>query len=152
MSFLASLSLSDWSAVTICFGFLLMWWGRHICPIEELTGGKFQKLDNVTLRSPKLGLVGRPSRIVKRGRIMIPEDWTMATKLERHHLARIGTYFVLIEEQFGVRPPYGYVIASNLRRYRIRNDEKIRSWVLHMAANIVEEREKFSNEISGTNP
>lgn len=150
MSILASVSLSDWSFVTICVGFILLWWGRRICPIEEVAGGKFQKLDNVTLRSTKLGLVGSPCRIVKRGKIMIPEEWSTATKLERQHLARIGTYFVLIEEQFGVRPPYGYVIASNLRRYRIRNDERIRSWVLHMAANIAEEREKLSNEKTQT--
>lgn len=45
----------------------------------------------------------------------------------------------------------GYVIASNLHRYRIRNDERIRSWVLHMAANIAEEREKLSNEKNQTN-
>ena len=75
---------------------------------------------------------------------MIPEEWSTATKLDRQNLARIGTYFILIEEQFGVRPPYGYVIQPNLRRYRVRNDEKIRSWVNRLVAEIVDEREIFA--------
>lgn len=83
---------------------------------------------------------------------MIPEELSTSTKLERHHLARIGTSFLLIEEVFGVRPPYGYVIQPNLRRYRVRNTGKIRRWVLHLAAHIAEERENFTNEKSGTNP
>ena len=144
MSFLPALLLSDWSVMTIFVGFALMWWGRNICPIEEVAGCKSQILDNVTLRSSKLGLVGRPCRIIKRGRIMIPEEWSTATKLDRQNLARIGTYFILIEEQFGVRPPYGYVIQPNLRRYRVRNDEKIRSWVNRLVAEIVDEREIFA--------
>ncbi len=144
LNLVPQLSDSDWTVLIITAIVFFALFARRIDPSKKMQCRHSQVMVNVCLRSTRLGLVGRPSCIVKRGKVMIPEEWTGSTVLDRHHLSQIGKDFVLIEEQFGVRPPYGYVVQPNLRRYRVRNDKKIRSWVLLEHEKIKQDRARVN--------
>ena len=59
----------------------------------------------------------------------------------------VATYFLLIEEHYGVRPPYGFVVLGNGVRKRIKNTEELREKVLRIAAEIREARLRVEEEI-----
>jgi len=44
-------------------------------------GGKTVSLDRVTLTSRRLGLTGRPDRLIKADKTIIPEEWTTTTAI-----------------------------------------------------------------------
>src|SRR5436305_9234418 len=89
--------------------------------------GKTETLDNVTLFSKEHLLVGRPDRIVRRGEDLIPEEWKSSKNVEPWHVAQLGTYFILIEEHYGVRPTFGVIVTCGGRRKRISNTEELRA-------------------------
>ena len=101
-----------------------------------LSFGKTISHDDLTIRSQALGLVGRPDRIVKRGKYYIPEDKKPSYKVYDTYKAQIGVYLILIEEHYGIRPPYGVVVLGNGRRAKIKNTEKLRAWVLDIVEQI----------------
>src|SRR5204863_360215 len=72
-----------------------------------LGSGETIALDNVTLYSARLKLVGRPDRIVKRGDTYVPEEWKSSKRVSHGHRLQLGVYFILIEEENGVRPQFG---------------------------------------------
>ena len=50
----------------------------------------------------------------------IPEEWKpSASRVYDSHKVQLGTYFILIEEETGIRPPYGYI---SLARGRLLTD------------------------------
>jgi CRISPR-associated exonuclease Cas4 len=112
--------------------------------------GKTVTLDNVTLFSKEHLLVGRPDRIVKRGEDLIPEEWKSSKKVEPWHIAQLGTYFILIEEHYGVRPPFGVIVSGGGRRKRIENTEELRARVLDVARQIREARRRVYDEIAAS--
>src|SRR3954447_4803713 len=78
--------------------------------IRGLAGGTTVALDDATLFSERLMLVGRPDRIVRQGELLIPEEWKPSAKrLYDGHRLQLGCYFILVEEVYGVRPPFGVV-------------------------------------------
>jgi len=54
----------------------------------------------VTLTSFRLGLTGRPDRLIKADGTIIPEEWKSARVLRPWHRAQMGVYFVSVR-----RPP-----------------------------------------------
>jgi hypothetical protein len=42
----------------------------------------------------------------------------------------MGVYFLLDQERFDVRPPYGNVVLRDGTRYRVENDKKLQARVL----------------------
>jgi len=85
--------------------------------------------DDITLRSPTLGLSGKPDRMVlRRGRI-IPEEKKSKPTLYDNYILQLGVYLVLIEELFARRPPYGFVVLGNGQREIIDNTEALRDKV-----------------------
>ena len=92
--------------------------------------------DNVTLSSDELGLIGRPDRIVKRGKYFIPEDKKLTARLFDNHRAQMGVYLILVENHYRIRPPYGIIVLANGKRKKIPNTAKLRAWVLDINANI----------------
>jgi CRISPR-associated exonuclease Cas4 len=104
-------------------------------------------LDDVTLFSKRHQLVGRPDRVVRRGKTLIPEEWKSSKDVQEWHRAQVGVYFLLIEETYGVRPPYGFVVARDGRRERVKNTEELREKVLRIAAEIREARRHVEEEI-----
>jgi CRISPR-associated exonuclease Cas4 len=126
------------AAATACLliGVVLMLGGRRLRQRRGLGEGITAALDNVTLTSRRLGLAGRPDRLVRTGGTVIPEEWKSARTLRPWHRAQMGVYFLLIEDQLGQRPPYGFIVLGDSARHRIDNDEKLRAWVLELAGKI----------------
>ncbi|MFO0849931.1 MAG: Dna2/Cas4 domain-containing protein [Gemmataceae bacterium] len=117
-----------------------------------LGAGETVALDNVTLYSPRLRLVGRPDRVVKRGGHYLPEEWKSSRRVNRGHELQLGTYFLLIEEEYGVRPPFGVVVLGDGSRVRVRNTEALRAEVLSIAARIREQRARLSLPVRVNQP
>ena len=57
---------------------------------------------------------------------------------ERGPRLQLGTYFLLIEEEYGVRPPFGVVVLGDGSRVKVENTERLRSKVLGIAERIRE--------------
>lgn len=114
--------------------------------------GKTVALDNVTLASERLRLVGRPDRIVRRGEQLIPEEWKSAKRVSEGHRLQVGTYLLLIEEAYGVRPPFGVVVLAGGKRVKVENTERLRSEVLRIAERIREHRRAIREQIPVRQP
>jgi hypothetical protein len=63
------------AVLPLLLGLVLVIGGRGMRRRRGLTGGKTVSLDRVTLTSVRLGLTGRPDRLVKRAGTIIPEEW-----------------------------------------------------------------------------
>src|SRR4051794_25946312 len=63
--------------------------------------GETIALDDVVLYSERLKLVGRPDRIIRDGDTLIPEEWKSSKRVNPGHRLQLGTYFILIEEEYG---------------------------------------------------
>jgi CRISPR-associated exonuclease Cas4 len=120
--------------------------GRGLGPGETVA------LDDVTLFSERLKLVGRPDRIVRTDEGLIPEEWKPSKKVYPSHRAQLGAYFLLIEEEYGERPPYGVVVLCDGSRVRVENTEALRLEVLAIAEKLREHRRKIEEEIPVSQP
>ena len=84
--------------------------------------GETVALDDRTLFSERFGLVGRPDRIEQEGEFLIPEEWKpTAKRVYPGHRLQLGAYFILVEEVFRVRPPYGWVVIKDGERVKVEN-------------------------------
>ena len=131
-------------------GLVLVLGGRGMRRRRGLGGGRTVALDNVTLTSRRYGLTGRPDRLIREGETVIPEEWKSARQLRGWHRAQMGVYFLLIEEELGVRPPHGVVVLGDGTRHRIENDALLRAWVLGLAGRIREARKNVTVPIPVT--
>jgi len=134
--------------VFLMLGLAFMLAGRTLRRRVGLGGGKTVSLDRVTLTSRRSGLTGRPDRLIRAGGVIIPEEWKSASKLRPSHRAQMGVYFLLIEEAYRVKPPYGVVVTGDGQRHRIENDANLRAWVLELAQRIREARADLQAPIS----
>lgn len=127
-----------WVAVlaVLLFGLVLVRAGRTLRRPFGLGPGRTVALDNVTLTSRRLGLTGRPDRLVRIEGVVIPEEWKFARRVHDSHRAQLGVYFLLIEEKDGVRPPHGVVVLGDGSRHRVENTEELRAWVVGLADQI----------------
>lgn len=114
--------------------------------------GKTLALDDVTLFSERYGLVGRPDRIVRDGELLIPEEWKSSKRVSERHRLQLGAYFILIEEEYGVRPPHGMVVLGDGSRVEVKNTERLRSTVLEVAEKIRAARRVIRDEIPVRQP
>lgn len=117
-----------------------------------LASGDAVALDDLTLFSERLKLVGRPDRIVRQGGSLIPEEWKSAKRVSRGHRLQLGAYFLLIEEEYGERPPFGVVVLGDGSRVEVENTEALRSEVLAIAEEIRERRRVLGDEIPVRQP
>lgn len=120
--------------------------------VRGLGSGATVALDNVTLFSERLKLVGRPDRIVRDGETLIPEEWKSDKRVSESHRAQLGVYFLLIEEEFGVWPPHGVVVLGDGSRVEVKNTEELRSKVLAIAERIRAARRALHSEIPVRQP
>jgi CRISPR-associated exonuclease Cas4 len=123
-------------AAALLLGLLLALLGRSLRRSRGLGGGRTVALDDVTLVSHRLGLVARPDRLLKVGGRYIPEEWKSARALRPWHKAQLAVALLLVEEQFGVRPPHGFVVTGDGTRHMIENTEGLRAWVLELASQV----------------
>jgi CRISPR-associated exonuclease Cas4 len=146
-----SFSGLDWlvasGVIALVVGVLLVLGGRGMRRGRGLGAGRTVSLDNFNLYSARLALVGRPDRIVRNELGIIPEEWKSAKTLRAWHRAQMGVYFVLIEEQLGVRPPFGNVVCGDGKRYRVENTEELRAWVLDLAEKVRSARRQVERQI-----
>ena len=117
-----------------------------------LGSGETVALDDVTLFSERLQLVGRPDRIVRQGEHFIPEEWKSSKRVNQGHRLQLGTYFLLIEEEYGVRPPFGVVVLGDGSRVEVQNTDKLQSEVLAIAETIRVHRREMREEIPVRQP
>lgn len=127
--------LAGWVAagavLALLLGLVLVIAGRRIRLQRGLGGGRTVSLDRVTLRSRRFGLTGRPDRLVKTGRMVIPEEWKSGRVLRPWHCIQVGVYFLLIEDRLGVTP-HGFVVLGDGTRHRIENTAELRAEVLEL--------------------
>jgi len=128
---------------------VLAWLGRKG---RGLGSGETVALDNVTLYSERYGLVGRPDRIVRQGEHFIPEEWKGSRRVSHGHRLQLATYFILIEENHGKRPPHGFVVLGDGTRHRVENTEELCSEVVEIAERIREHRAGMAEEIPVRQP
>src|SRR5215210_327239 len=128
-------------------GLLLVVLSKRGRAVRGLGSGETVALDDVTLFSERLKLVGRPDRVVRQGEHLIPEEWKSGKRVSDGHKLQLGTYFLLIEEKYGVRPPFGVVVLGDGKRVKVENTERLRSEVLAVAQKIREHRAKIRTEI-----
>jgi CRISPR-associated exonuclease Cas4 len=124
------------AVLALLLGLWLMWAGRAMRRQRGLGGGKTVSLDRVTLTSRRLGLTGRPDRLIKTEGTVIIEEWKSSGQCRPWHRAQMGVYFALVEDQLGIRPPHGFVVCGDGTRHRVENSEELRAWVLDMAGEI----------------
>jgi CRISPR-associated exonuclease Cas4 len=145
---------SPWVTAFAVLGLLLGLWmmlaGRGMRQRHGLGAGKTVSLDKLTLRSQRLGLTGRPDRIIKANGSIIVEEWKSSRHLRPEHRAQMGVYFLLVEDQLRIRPTHGFIVCGDGTRHRIENDERLRAWVLGMAGEIRAARSKINQPIAVT--
>ena len=73
-----------------------------------------------TLRSAWYGLVGRPDHLVRIGRTLIPvEQKPTARRVQPSHVLQVAAQCLLVQEVYGVRPPYGLLVLAGGVREQI---------------------------------
>ena len=122
-------------AVVVDFLFAFMNWARRRTGITRamivrgVEGGRF--VAGREYRSERLGLVGRPDAVVEENGFFIPIDRKAFGKRPRDKdLAQLLVYCRLIEEEFGVRPPHGYlIIGPQAKRFKVVNNPEKQLWI-----------------------
>jgi CRISPR-associated exonuclease Cas4 len=142
---------AGWIAVAavlaLLLGLSLMLAGRGMRQRRGLGGGKTVSLDRVTLTSRRLGLTGRPDRLIKTDGTIIVEEWKSARTLRPWHRAQLGCYFLLIEEELRIRPSHGVIVCGDGTRHQVENDAELRAWVIDLAGQIRAARAKVTAPI-----
>jgi CRISPR-associated exonuclease Cas4 len=124
------------AAVVLLLGLVLVLAGQGMRLRRGLGGGQTVSLDRVVLTSRRLGLTGRPDRLIKADGTIIIEEWKSVRTLRPWHRAQMGCYFLLLEEELRIRPSHGFVVLGDGTRQRIDNTEDLRAWVLELAGQI----------------
>jgi len=112
--------------------------------------GRTLSRDNVTLRSERYRLVGRPDRIVRRGNRLIVEDRKSANRVQDSHRMQMGVYLLLAEEHYGVRPSHAVVVLRDGRRVKVKNTKALKGQVLEIVRAIRASRQNISRELRAT--
>ncbi len=128
--------ISALSVVACLIGLLFVLTGRQMRQRRGLGGGKTVSLDRITLTSARLGLTGRPDRLIKTDGTIIVEEWKSARQVWPNHRAQMGVYFLLVEEELRVRPTHGFIVCGDGTRHKIDNTGELRAWVLDIASQI----------------
>jgi CRISPR/Cas system-associated exonuclease Cas4 (RecB family) len=130
-------------------GILLLLGGRGLRRGHGLGQGRTTSLDNRTLYSSRLGLAGRPDRIIDG---QIPEEWKSGNRVDDSHVAQLATYFILIEEETGARPTHGFISLGSGKRVRVENTAELREWVLSIVEQIRAARRQIKETIEVRQP
>ncbi len=103
----------------------LSWWSRRERAEVGLNDETIESTDDAgmsapTLRSKRYGLVGRPDQLVRVGRTFIPvEQKPRARRLQPSHMVQVAAQCLLVQEVYGVRPPYGLLVLAGGSQQRV---------------------------------
>ena len=107
-----------------------------------IAGGAIVSADDLlvrapTLRSERLGLVGRCDHLLRVGDAYVPvEQKPSARRLQPSHVMQVGALCLLVEDVYGVRPPYGVVVLAGGAQERIAFSEALERGVLRTMADM----------------
>ena len=88
-----------------------------------------------TLRSERLGLVGRCDHLLRVDGVYVPvEQKPSARRLQQSHILQVGALCALVHDVYGVRPPYGVVVLAGGAQERITFSEELERGVLRTMA------------------
>ena len=135
------------AVLAVLLGLLLVVVGQWMRRGRGLGEGRTVALDNVRLTSRRLGLTGRPDRLIKADGTIIVEEWKSSRRVWPSHRAQMGCYFPLIGEELRIRPTHGFVVSGDGTRHRIDNTEELRAWVLDLAGQIRAARREVDQPI-----
>jgi CRISPR-associated exonuclease Cas4 len=134
--------------VIVLLGVVLVAWALRARKIRGLGPGKTVASDDMLLISERFQILGRPDRIIRHGEFLIPEEWKPSARRIYHgHRVQLGAYLLLVEEHFGVRPPFGVVVLAGGVRVEVPNTDELRAEVLSVAAQIREHRRNVEQMI-----
>jgi CRISPR-associated exonuclease Cas4 len=125
-----------WLVIALVFGLALILSGRRTRRSHGLGQGRTLDLDTRNMYSAKFGLSGRPDRIFQDGDFVIPEEWKSSPRVYDSHIAQLAVYFLLVEEEYGVRPPYSFIVLGDNPPVKVENTDQLRAWVLRIADQI----------------
>ena len=97
---------------------LLGRWSLRRCSRLGLTSGAIVAADDTprgapTLRSVRLGLVGRPDQLLRSGSQLIPvEQKPRSRHMQPSHVMQVAAQCLLVQEVYGVRPDYGVLVLA----------------------------------------
>jgi len=119
---------------------LLARWTRHRRRALGIADGVVVSADDSvirapTLRSERLGLVGRCDHLLRVGGAYVPvEQKPSARRLQQSHILQVGALCLLVEEVYGVRPPYGVVVLAGGSQERVVFTEELERGVVRTMA------------------
>ncbi len=88
-----------------------------------------------TLRSERLGLVGRCDHLLRVGDAYVPvEQKPSARRLQQSHILQVGALCLLVQDVHGVRPPYGVVVLADGSQERVTFSEELERGVVRTMA------------------
>ena len=88
-----------------------------------------------TLRSERLGLVGRCDHLLRVGDAYVPvEQKPSARRLQQSHILQVGALCLLVQDVYGVRPPYGVVVLADGAQERVTFSEELERGVVRTMA------------------
>ena len=97
--------------------------------------------DQTNLKSDRLGLSGRPDRLVRlKNGMIIPKEKKSSNRLYDSHRIQVGAYLLLIEDAYAIRPSHGLVELGDGRVERIDNTEQLQTWTINVAEAIRAQR------------
>jgi CRISPR/Cas system-associated exonuclease Cas4 (RecB family) len=146
--------MTPWIAFILLFaiGLAMILRGRGVRSRRGLSRGRTLDLDGRNLYSARYGLAGRPDRVFDDGGMPIPEEWKSARRVHDSHRAQMGAYFILLEEETGIRPLYGVIVTGDGKREIVRNTDELRARVLEVADQIRARRRHLVEIIQVTQP
>jgi CRISPR-associated protein Cas4 len=84
-----------------------------------------------TLRSARLGLVGRCDHLLRVGNAYVPvEQKPSARRLQQSHMLQMGALCLLVHDVYGVRPPYGVVVLADGSQARVTFSKELERGVV----------------------
>lgn len=138
------MSLSLMAATLVVFAlvlFLLAAWSRRRIGIpsgsifyQDLSG---QPFEGRPLRSPTLGISGKPDCLIRIAGGIVPVELKNASKpparggIYPSHMIQAVAYCALVEDQMKVPAPYALVIYAGQKVRKVDFTEQRRQWLLH---------------------
>lgn len=108
----------------------------------DLVAADDSPLGSPTLRSPRLGLVGRPDALSRVDGSVIPTEYKpFAKRVYRSHVIQLAAVCALVEERYSVRPPYGVLVLSEGQKVRIPYTRELEREMLDALTDMREDME-----------
>ena len=127
------------AAVAAVYVLLACWSHRQRARLGLGRGAIVSADDSVirapTLRSERLGLVGRCDHLIKEDGAYVPvEQKPRSRKLQPSHILQVGALYLLVQDVYEVRPPDGIVVLAEGVREQVTVSEALERGVLRSMA------------------